>query len=184
MDHTRVYWGRVFAASTSLLDSGCSWQWFKSWQTQGWTKPRGQNGSWPTRGGVWGPEGRWGSVRVWNGHVSPVRHGREIEQNQLFPVWNVSKVQFLSQNQSKPFATHLQSEIQAKSSNKMEPTYPTTSYFFLFPEAVDQLFRAGGANLRRHLEATEARIFSREKPDMVSREKTKKLLLYTSWLKI
>ena len=50
MDHTRVYWGRVFAASTSLLDSGCSWQWFKSWQTQGWTKPRGQNGSWPTTG--------------------------------------------------------------------------------------------------------------------------------------
>ena len=57
MDHTRVYWGRVFAASTSLLDSGCSWQWFKSWQTQGWTKPRGQNGSWPTRGGVWGYQG-------------------------------------------------------------------------------------------------------------------------------
>ena len=65
----------------------------------------------------------------------------------------------------------------------MEPTYLTTSYFFLFPEAVDQLFRAGGANLRRHLEATEARIFSREKPDGFKGKKLKILLLYTSWLK-
>lgn len=142
--------------------------------TQGWTPVDRMVHGLPGLGSLWYPEGRWGlGFRVWNGHVSPVRHGREIEQNQLFPVWNVSKVLFLSQNQSKPFATHL---ITRKSKPNhqtkwSQPIPPHLTFSFSLTEAVDQLFRAGGANLRRHLEATEARIFSREKPDGFMGEK-------------